>query len=308
MGVCISRTMLLKKLNAKGEVRKNVKLNSFTTFRLGGGAKYLLVINTLENFLKVMDYIEKHNLKYFILGAGSNVLVADSGYDGIVIKLSGDLSRIITQGDIVEVGAGAKLVGVYTWARDRNLSGLEILATIPATIGGAVYMNAGAYGVEIKDIVDYVIAYVDCRIKYFKNSECGFGYRKSVFQDNKAIILRVGLKLQNSQKDKIQNVYLETLKKKQSSQPLDKYSAGSTFKRIDGLNISKMLDDMGAKGLCVGGARVSTKHANFIINEGAKAQDVFDLIFLIKKKFKDTYGIDIESEIKFLGDFYETNG
>lgn len=308
MGVCISRTMLLRKLNARGETKKNVKLSSFTTFRLGGKAKYFLAINTLENFLKVIDYIERHNLKYFILGAGSNVLVADSGYKGIVIKLSGDLSRVRTQGDILEVGAGARLSTVYVMARDMELSGLETLATIPATIGGAVYMNAGAYGTEIKDIVEYVIAYIDGRFKYFKNSDCGFGYRKSVFQDNKAIILRVGLKLQHSQKEEIQTRYLETLRKKRDTQPLDKYSAGSVFKRIVGLNISKMLDDIGVKGLSIGGASVSTKHSNFIISQGAKAQEVFDLIVLVKKKFKDTYGIDIETEIKFLGDFYETNG
>ncbi len=308
MGVCISRFVLLKKLNAKGDTRKNVELKSYTTFRLGGKAKYFLTINALENFLKVMDYIERHKLEYFILGAGSNVLIADSGYNGIVIKLSGDLARISIDDDLVEVGAGTKVVEVYTRCRDIGLSGLEPLATIPATIGGMVYMNAGAYGVEMKDVTEYVVAYTNGKIKYFTRGECEFDYRKSVFQNSISIILRVGLRLSHSSKDEIQVKYLEVLKKKQSSQPLDKFSAGSVFRRVDGISVSKMLDDMGAKGLSIGGAMVSTKHANFIINQGTRAQDVFDLIQILKKKFKDTYDINIDTEIKFLGDFYETNG
>ena len=308
MGVCISRFVLLKKLNTKGDTRKNVELKNFTTFRLGGKAKYFLTIKTLENFLKVMDYIEKHNLEYFILGAGSNVLIADSGYNGIVIKLGGDISRISIDDDLVEVGAGARAVEIYTRCRDASLSGLETLATIPATIGGMVYMNAGAYGVEIGDITEYVVAYTHGKIKFFTRDECGFDYRKSVFQSLNSVILRVGLRLRHSNKEEIHTRYLEVLKQKQLSQPLDKFSAGSVFRRIEGLSISKMLDDMGSKGMSVGGAMVSTKHANFIINEGARAQEVFDLIQILKKKFKDTYGIDIKSEIKFLGDFYETNG
>ncbi len=294
----------LRKCNKGGTILKNVLLLGYTTFKIGGKAKIMVTIKTIEGFICVMDYIQNKKLKYFILGEGSNLLISDKGYDGVVIRLKGDLARISQTPDGIEVGAGVRLTSAYVSARDLGLSGLEVLGTIPGSIGGAVYMNAGAYDTSISDIVSYVVAYIDGKIKYYTPSECDFGYRSSVFQKNNAIILRVGLKLTSKDPNDIQTKYLETLKRKRLSQPLSYPSAGSIFKRIDGLSVSKMLDDMGIKGFKEGGAMVSTQHANFIVNDGnAKAQDVYLLIHKVKKMFKDTYGIDLQIEIQFLGDF-----
>lgn len=294
----------LKKCNKGGTVLKNVSLSNYTTFKIGGRAKIFVTIKTIEGFICVMDYIQNKQLKYFILGEGSNLLISDRGYDGVVILLKGDLARVSQTTDGVEVGAGARLTTAYVEARNLGLSGLEVLGTIPGSIGGAVYMNAGAYDTSISDIVTYVVAYIDGKMKYYTQSECQFGYRTSIFQNNNAIILRVGLTLVAKDYEEIQSKYLDTLKRKRISQPLSYPSAGSVFKGIDGMSVSKMLDDMGVKGLREGGAIVSSKHANFIINEGnAKAQDVYILIHRVKKMFKDAYGIDLQIEIQFLGEF-----
>lgn len=304
MNVCMSSYHQLKKCNKGGTILKNVSLSNYTTFKIGGRAKIMVTIKTIEGFIRVMDYIQNKKLRYFILGEGSNLLISDKGYDGVVILLKGDLARISETHDGIEVGAGARLTTAYIEARNLGLSGLEVLGTIPGSTGGAIYMNAGAYDTCISDIVSYVIAYVDGKIKYYTLSECEFGYRSSIFQKNNAIILRVGLKLITKDPNDIQAKYLDTLKRKRLSQPLSFPSAGSVFKGIGDLSVSKMLDDMGVKGLREGGAMVSDKHANFIVNDGnAKAKDVYVLIHKVKKMFKDTYGIDLQIEIQFLGDF-----
>lgn len=294
----------LKSLNVGGEVRKNVSLHEYTTFKLGGKAKYMVTISTLEGLIKVMDYITARNIDYFILGAGSNLLISDKGYNGAVIKLDGDFARLEqTEDGLISVGAGMRLAKAYAITKDLGLSGLEVLATIPATIGGAVYMNAGAFGEQISDHIEYVTALVDGKIKYFCHNDCHFGYRSSVFQTLNAIILRVGFLFESGSKEKIELGFRNTLQKKRVLQPLEYPSAGSVFKRIDGLNVSKMLDDMGIKGMRVGGAMVSYKHANFILNLGGTAKDVYLLIHKVKKMFKDRYDIELKTEIKFLGEF-----
>ena len=294
----------LNRLNKGGSCVKNVDLKEYTTFKLGGKAKYMVTISTIEGLIKVMDYISARNIDYFILGAGSNLLISDNGYNGIVIKLAGDFARFEqTEDGLVSVGGGMRIAKAYAICKDLGQSGLEVLATIPATIGGAVYMNAGAFGEQISDHIEYVTALVDGKIKYFCHDDCHFGYRSSVFQNLRAIILRVGFSFENGSKEKIELAFKEALQKKRALQPLEYPSAGSVFKRIDGLNVSKMLDDMGIKGMRVGGVMVSYKHANFILNLGGTAKDVYLLIHKIKKMFKDKYDINLETEIKFLGEF-----
>ncbi len=301
MNVNVSK---LKSLNIGGEVNKNVSLDEYTTYKLGGKAKCVVTISTIEGLIKVMDYIESRGIEYFILGAGSNLLVSDKGYNGVVIKLAGNFARFEQTSDgLVSIGAGMRLTKAYAMSKDLGLSGLQVLATIPATIGGAVYMNAGAYGEQISDRIEYVVAFISGKIKYFDHSACNFGYRTSVFQSLNAIILRVGFRLECEEREIIELGFKETLQKKRTSQPLEYPSAGSVFKRIDGLNVSKMLDDMGIKGMKVGGAMVSYKHANFILNLGGTATDVYVLIHKIKKMFKEKYDIDLVTEIKFLGEF-----
>ncbi len=295
----------LDKLNRGGEVIVRADMSKYSTFKCGGRAKCLVIIKTLEGFIKVTKYLKEKSIDCFVLGAGSNILVSDKGYNGVVLKLAGDLARIERTGeDTVECGAGVKLASIFAYISSRSLSGLEDGAGIPATIGGAVYMNASAFNFETSKIVEYVIAYIDGRLEYFDNKSCQFAYRHSIFQDNQAIIVRVGLKFAKTNKQDIMKRFFEISRKRACSQPLDKPSAGCVFKRIEGLEVSRMLDEMGLKGLTVGRAQVSTKHANFIINlGGAKSQDIYTLIKLIKFKFEEQYKLILETEIKFLGEF-----
>ena len=293
----------LKQLNKYGVVEKNKELKNLTTFKIGGNATYYLEICTIENLIKVLDYLEDKNAPIFILGGGSNVLFSSSGYKGVVIKLSGDFAKILIKDNEMEVGAGAKLTQVLNVAIDNGLSGLEESVGIPASVGGAVYMNAQAYGFEMSKIVDYVVAYRDKKIEFFSNEECKFGYRDSVFKTCSCIILRVGLKLQKDLPAKIRNSSLETMKKRKSTQPLDCFSAGCVFKRMDGIIVSQALDKMGIKGLSIGGAKVSEKHANFIINaNNATSDDVLMLINQIQTQFYKLHKRELSTEIVVIGD------
>lgn len=296
----------LRTLNKGGELSENVSFANLCTFRCGGNVRILLDIHTLEGFLGSIQYLEDVGEHYYILGNGSNVLCSDKGFDGVVIRLKGDLSRIEYDGEILECGAGVRLAQAYIFARDLSLKGLECGAGIPATVGGATYMNAGAYGFEMAQVVDYVVAFYKGKIVYFDASQCGFGYRHSVFQENKAIILRVGLRLEKDSKEGIVRRFLDTLEQRKASQPLDYPSAGCVFRRIEGKNVSKLLDECGLKGLTMGGAVVSQKHANFVINKGdATARDIFDLIEIMKARVLEKTGTKIYTEIKFLGEFDE---
>jgi len=314
LGYNMSRLKLsirkLKKLNYNGNLLENVDLSDYCTYKCGGKAKVLIEINTIENFLHVMDYLKTTNSKYFVIGAGSNILVSDNGYDGVIIKLGGDFARIEEHEDnIIECGAGVKLSQAFAYARERGLGGLEDSVGIPATIGGAVFMNASAYNFEMANLIDYVVAYKGEKITYFNRNDCGFGYRHSIFQENNAIIMRVGLRLKVGERELIDARFKEVMQKRLMSQPLEYPSAGCVFKRIDDIVVSRAIDECGLKGLTFGGAKISEKHANFIINfNNATALDIYELINVTKKRFYDKTGIDLETEIRFLGEFDEIIG
>lgn len=297
----------LKKLNFNGESYKHYSLKKLTTFKIGGNARYYLKICTIENFLKVMLYLKEKNYPFFVIGNGSNILASDSGYDGVIIKLGGDFDKVLVKDDRMECGAGVMLSKAYTFARDSSLSGLECSVGIPATIGGAVCMNASAYDFKMSRLVDYVVAFNGEKITYLKNTDCKFGYRESIFQHENLIILRVGLILEKSNREDIERVFKETLVKRKSTQPQGYGNAGCIFRRENGINVSKMLDDMGVKGRQIGGGQVSQVHANFILNyDNATSSDIIQLIKNIQLEFEKKYNIKLHTEIKFLGDFNET--
>lgn len=290
----------LQKLNSRGVVEFNKDLLSLNTFRISAKSRIYLEINTIENLIDTVDYLHKLNISIFILGGGSNVLV--DNYSGAVIKLGGDFCHIEEIDDIIEMGSAVQLSKAYKFTLEHSLGGFEESVGIPGTIGGAVYMNASCYGFEMSRLVEYVVAYnIDTgKITYFSQNNCLFAYRDSVFKCNKYIILRVGLKLHYLDSDTISQICKDTLNKRNLNQPKG-FSAGCVFKRIDGLNISKMLDDMGIKGKSVNDAIVSDKHANFIMNKGnATSADIKKLIEEIKIEFKKTYNIDLQTEIKYL--------
>lgn len=298
---------MLTKLNKNGEVYKDYPLKKLTTFKIGGKTKYLIKIATLENFIKVMMYLAEKKCPYYVLGNGSNVLASDSGYDGIVIKLIGDFDRVLAKDNLMECGAGVSLTKAFVYAREKGLSGFECGVGIPATIGGATYMNAQCNGFEMANIIDYVVAYHNGKITYLKNSDCDFGYRYSIFQNDEYIILRVGFKLVQDEIDNITARYQESLNRRHKTQPVQYPSAGCVFKRMDGIVVSQMLDQMGAKNYVIGGAKVSDKHANFIINFNvAKSEDVMQLINNIRNDFYTKYNVRLETELKLLGEFNET--
>lgn len=293
----------LKKLNAHGVTKSDYSLKPFTTFRIGGNTKFYLEIKTLEDFIKVMMYLKTKSDEVFVLGGGSNVLISDKGFGGITIKLAGDFDRIIAFDDVIEMGAGVKISQALKFCADESLSGFEDAIGIPGTIGGATYMNASAHNFQTKNIIDYVVAYDFKKIIFLNGKDCNFGYRDSIFQHGKYIILRVGFKLTHTDKSIILARQKQVLKLRLDSQPKG-LSAGSVFKNQDGICVSRMLDEMGAKGMQANDAIVSTKHANFILNTGnAKSEDVATLINLLKDKFYKYYGINLETEIKYIGDF-----
>lgn len=291
----------ISKLNKNGKVYFEKDLQNLNTFKVSGKTKVYLEINTIENLIDVLDYLQNINSKIFILGGGSNILICEY-FDGAVIKLGGDFSKIENFNGTIEMGAGVKMIEALNFCIEQGWGGMEESIGIPGTIGGATYMNASCYNFEMKKIVKYVVAFDlnKNKISFFSNEDCMFDYRKSIFQKDKYIILRVGFSLEKKDKDEMEKIKLETLKKRISSQPKG-HSAGSVFKKIGNLNVSKMLDDMKIKGRKIGGAKVSEKHANFIINENNATQsDIKNLINDIQIEFEKTYGICLEREIKYM--------
>ena len=295
---------ILKKLNKSGKTYKNFALRSKTTIAIGGLAKYFVQISTIEDFLKVMLYLRETKTKFFVLGGGSNIVFSSKGYSGVVISLDGDFARIEQNFDSIEMGAGVKLSQAIRFCMENSLGGFESAVGIPALIGGATYMNASCFDFEMSKIICYVVAFdlTSFKIVYLTNDECNFAYRSSIFQNKNHIILRVGFNLKHMEKVDLRQKLIGILQKRLQSQPKG-HSAGCVFKKISGLQVSKMLDDMGAKGMSCNDAIVSEKHANFVINKAnATSQDVHNLVKAISQNFESVYGIKPECEIEFIGE------
>ena len=292
----------IKKCLYKGKIYKNADLKEYSSYKIGGKASILVEVTSIEEVLKVLTALEKTNAKFKIIGNGTNLLFSDKGYDGVIVVISSLFNRIEKWGNKLIVDCGAMLNSVVAFAIQHGLQGLEEGAGIPGSVGGAVYMNASAYSFETGNLVSSVLAVVDGKIRHFTNEECGFAYRKSVFQDyNNAIILRVEFSLKRGKEREIRQKMVQTLSMRKQNQPLEYPSCGSVFKHIDGVVVSKLLDDMGFKGRRVGGAVVSEKHANFIVNDdNAKAKDVLTLIEEIKKEVYEKHNLVLESEVEYI--------
>ena len=284
----------LKKIVKNGKVLKNEPLKNHTSFRIGGKAKFVVMPSSFEELINLLMYLNKKNVKYYVLGNGTNVLASDNGFKGVVIKLT-LLNQIRLYKTYLQVFCGASLSAVCLFLRQHDLGGFEDAFGIPGTIGGAVKMNASAYNFETGKLVLGVLAIVDGTVKYLNHDECGFGYRKSMFKN--AIILSVDFAITKGCNAKRME---EVIALRKTFQPLNLPSAGSVFKRADGVPVSKMLDELGFKGKSVGGAKVSEKHAGFIVNfNNATEHDVKKLIAEIKAEVYKTKGIILEEEIKF---------
>jgi UDP-N-acetylmuramate dehydrogenase len=278
-------------------------LRSHTTFRIGGNAKVLLIPSTLGDIRKIVSTCAKNMLPYYIMGNGSNLLVSDKGFAGAVIKLAGTLDSVEINGREVICGAGAMVSSLYSTVSSAGLAGMEYFAGIPATAGGAVSMNMGSFGKNFSELIHevYVLG-PDGIEKSFRKNEIEFGYRKSSLSDRGYIVTGMKLGMDLLGPEEIRSRFAELLSRKLSSQPLDMPSAGCVFRNPPGIAAGYLIDNAGLKGLKVGGAAVSKKHANYIVNEGgARAEDVIRLIDEIKNRVLRHSGTLLEPEIKFLG-------
>ncbi len=282
----------------------NEPLSKHTTFKIGGNADLFLSPKRLDEFKNIINLCKEEKVKFFILGKGSNILVSDKGFNGVIICTNNLNSIEIINDEKLIVGAGTNLSKVCTLAYNNCLSGLEFAYGIPGTIGGAVYMNAGAYCGEMKDVVIETTFINEMgQIETINSKEHLFSYRKSVFSNRNICILSTILKLKTENKEKIKLIMNEISNKRLEKQPLEYPSAGSVFKRPEGFYTGKLIEDCGLKGFIVGGAMVSEKHCGFIINTGkACCSDVEQLIEIIKQKVFLFSGVSLEIEILKIGE------
>lgn len=283
------------------ECRKDEPMKKHTTFRIGGPARFFYVPKNIDELKLIIEHCKDEKLKYMIIGNGSNMLFMDEGFDGAIICVGSGMSDISVDNTNIYVEAGALLSKVASGARDAGLTGMEFAAGIPGTIGGAIVMNAGAYGGEMKDIVSFVdILEADGIVRRYSNEEMQFGYRRSIVDTDK-VVVGVELKLASGNVDDI-NARMDELKTARASkQPLEYPSAGSTFKRPEGYFAGKLIDDCGLRGYRVGGAMVSEKHCGFVINyDNATANDVLKLMDDVKNKVYEEYNVLLEPEVRIV--------
>ena len=291
----------------KGYVpEENIFLNEpmagHTTFRIGGPADCLLQIENEEQLKKVLRYLILVEEPYFVLGNGSNLLVSDYGYHGVILQIGRKMNGIQVDGCQITAQAGAPLSLVAKTAQEHGLAGLEFASGIPGTVGGGVVMNAGAYDGEMSQVVTQVgVVSREGESMEFDNSTMEFGYRTSALRNNSFTVTSVTFRLKPGEKDRIQARMDELMAKRKEKQPLEYPSAGSVFKRPEGYFAGKLIMDAGMRGYQTGGARVSDKHCGFIVNAGnATAQDVLDVICEIRERVKERFGVDLELEIIYL--------
>lgn len=287
----------LEKLNL-GKIEKDISLSTLTTYKTGGIAKLVVYPNNINNLKQLLKLIHKHNIKYFILGKGSNTLFSDKEFNGVIIKLD-KLNNFEIKETEIYVESGMILSKLVQASVKNELTGLEFAIGIPGTIGGAIYMNAGAYGNSMSNIVKSVIVLDEkLQIEEIPLEKLKFDYRYSIFQANKNLIcVAANIKLEHGNHDEIASKIKENLLKRKNSQPLEYPSAGSVFRNPEGNYAGKIIEELGLKGKTIGGAEISTKHANFIINKNnASSSDILKLIKLVQKEVKDKYKIDLKLE------------
>ncbi|WP_029948829.1 UDP-N-acetylmuramate dehydrogenase [Parvimonas micra] len=295
--------MLFSKLNCI--VRYDEPLKNHTTFKIGGNCIALIEPREVSDIVETIKICRENSIKFFVIGNGSNLLVPDEGYNGVIIKLKSEFSTIQVEGEYLIVNSGAKLSEVYTVAYENSLIGFEFASGIPGTIGGAIYMNAGAYGGEMKDIVEsvQVLDLDNFELRELKNEELEFSYRKSIIQRKNYIVTTIKLKLQKGNKEEINAVYEDLRERRNSKQPLNFGSAGSTFKRPEGHFASKLIEDAGLKGYHINDAWVSEKHSGFIVNKGnASYKEIMELIEYVQKVVFEKFGVKLETEVRILKD------
>ena len=280
-------------------------MKKHTTFRIGGPADIFAVPDTIEKAAKIIGICREQKVPFYVIGNGSNLLVSDQGYRGVVVQVYKNLSAIEIKGDIITAQAGAMLSVIAKKAMTASLTGFEFASGIPGTVGGAAVMNAGAYGGEMKQVLTEVTVLTrEGELRRIPSEELKLGYRYSVIPEKGWIVLEAKLKLHRGDYDMIKARMDELKEKRVEKQPLELPSAGSTFKRPEGYFAGKLIMDAGLRGFSVGGAQVSEKHCGFVVNTGeATAKDVRDLIREVSRQVKTKFGVELEPEVKMLGEF-----
>ena len=295
----------LKKVIPEENIKINEPMSKHTSFKTGGPAEIYIIGKTLEQIQEVLKYSNQNNIQLYIIGNGSNLLVSDEGIKGIVLKIAVDNIETLESdfGVLVKAGAGVKIMALAQILKKDGITGFEELAGIPGTMGGANYMNAGAYGKELKDIIvsTKAINKETGKIETLKIKEQELKYRNSIFKNRKYIIIETMLNLQKGIPEEIERKMSNFLNQRKEKQPIEYPSAGSTFKRGERFITAKLIDECGLKGYQIGGAQISEKHAGFIINKNnATSKDILDLIKYTKKKVFEKFGVQIEEEVEII--------
>ena len=294
---------LFGKFYDENDIKIDEKLSSYVNFKVGGPADILLIPKSKEQVIKSVEVCKENKIPFYLIGNGSNILVRDGGFRGVVISLK-EVNTIIVDGDKIEAECGAMLKAVSDKAMGNSLTGFEFACGIPGTIGGAVFMNAGAYDGEIAHVIESAeIIDEECNIVRLSNKDLDFGYRSSIVMKKGYTVLSAVFKLEKGQVKTIKELVDDLTNKRESKQPLEYPSAGSTFKRPTGYFAGKLIQDAGLKGYSIGGAAVSEKHSGFVINKGnATAKDITDLIKYIQDEVKRQFGVELHPEVRIIGE------
>lgn len=309
--VCMEKNMNqilyneLLKIMSEEQVKTEEPMKNHTTFRVGGPAEFFVMPRSAEEVKKVIDLCRRESFPYYIIGNGSNLLVSDQGYRGVVLQIYKEMSYIEIEENVVVAQAGALLSAIANKALENGLTGFEFAAGIPGTLGGACVMNAGAYGGEMKDVLEEVTVLTEeGEVLTIPKENLELGYRTSIIARKGYIVLEARIQLREGEKEAIKSLMEELKDKRVSKQPLEYPSAGSTFKRPEGYFAGKLIQDAGLRGFSVGGAQVSEKHCGFVINrENATAADVAELMRQVSARVEEEFGVKLEPEVMRLGEF-----
>lgn len=300
----MNKYIKLEQIVKEDRIKYNEPMSKYTTMKVGGKCDAIIFPDSIEQIKKIIQYCKTENIKYYVIGNGSNLLVKDEEIHALVIKIGYRFSQINIDNNIITACAGATMPSLSQIAKKNSFKGVEFACGIPGTIGGGIKMNAGAYGSQMSDIV-LDVTYMDEKqnINTITNKECKFGYRESIFIDNPDyIILSATFKLEKGNIDKIENKMRENSISRKEKQPLEYPNFGSVFKRPEGYFVGKLIQDAGLRGYKIGGAQVSKKHTGFIVNTGdATCKDVLDLIQYIQDKVYEKFNVKLIPEVVIIG-------
>lgn len=294
----------LEEILSKDSIKYNEPMKKHTTMKVGGLCDCMVEPSSIEEIQKVLEYVKENNIKYYIIGNGSNLLVKDEGVHALIIKIANKFSGFEVNGEYIKAYSGCSVPKLSQIAKENSLSGLEFACGIPGSVGGGIRMNAGAYGSEMVNVVEKV-GFLDenGNLKEIDGKDAHFTYRHSMFVDNPQYVVVYAIyKLQKGNKDEISKIMEENMNSRKQKQPIEYPNFGSVFKRPEGYFVGKLVDDCGLKGYKIGEAQVSTKHSGFMINAGdATCKDVLDLIEYVKEKVYEKFNVKLQEEVVILG-------